>query len=243
MKFGLKKSARKSGQKGKLIVIDGVDGAGKATQSQMLADALKAEGYDFEITDFPQYGKKSAGLVEEYLNGKYGQLSPYVASIFFACDRFDASFKIKQWLAAGKIVISNRYVTASAGHLGGKIPEISERVKYFRWLDNLEYGIFGIPKPDLNIILRVPAKIAQKLVDNKSKEQRKYAAGKKRDLHESDLKHLQNAEKVFIQISRMFPSTKLVECVEGKNLLSPLQVHNKVWNLVRRVVLNSKRKK
>ena len=243
MKFGLKKTRGSEKKQGKLIVIDGVDGSGKGTQTQMLADTLKAEGYDFKITDFPQYGQKSAGLVEEYLAGKYGKLDPYTASIFYACDRFDASFQMRKWLDEGKIIISNRYVTASAGHQGGKIADTSERIKYFKWLDNLEYGIFGIPKPDLNILLRVPAKVAQKLVDKKNADQRKYVGGKKRDLHEADLKHLQNAEKVFIQISRIFPNTKLIECVEDSKLLTPQQVHNKVWNLVRRTVLNSKRSK
>ena len=240
MKFGTKKNQK---AKGKLIVIDGVDGSGKGTQTKMLADTLKAEGYVFELTDFPQYGQKSAGLVEEYLNGKYGQVDPYKSSVFYAVDRFDASFKIRQWLDEGKIVISNRYVTASAGHQGGKIPNQAERIKYFKWLDNLEYNIFGIPKPDLNILLHVPAKVAQKLVDRKSKDLRKYAAGKKRDLHEKDLKHLENAEKVFIEISRLFPNTKMVECVERGVLLNPQQVHNKVWNLVRRVVLNAKKRR
>ena len=219
--------------KGKLIVIDGVDGSGKGTQTQMLAETLKKNGIKYEIVDFPQYGKKSAGLVEEYLNGKYGQVDPYKSSIFYACDRFDASFKLRTWLAEGKIIISNRYVTASAGHQGGKIANKAARIKYFKWLDQLEYGLFGIPKPDLNILLHVPAKIAQQLVDQKSKDQRQYAGGKKRDLHEKDLKHLQNAEKVFIEISKLFPNTKMVECVKGGSLMSPQQVHAEVWKLVK----------
>lgn len=224
---------------GKFIVIDGTDGSGKATQTHLLVDFLRKEGHQVEIADFPQYGTKSAGPVEEYLNGKYGQLDPYQASIFYAVDRFDASFKIREWLDQGKIVISNRYVTANAGHQGGKIDSNAERVKYFKWLDDLEYNIFKIPKPDLNIILHVPAKVAQKLVDKKPKEARAYAEGKhkKRDLHEADLNHLERAEKVFIQITELFPNTKLVECVEEGKLLPPEAVHNKVWNYVRRLVL------
>ncbi len=110
-----------------------------------------------------------------------------------------------------------------------------------KWLDNLEYNIFNIPKPDLNIILHVPAAIAQKLVDHKSPESRKYANGKKRDLHEADLKHLQNAERVYLQIAKLFPNTKLVECMVHGRLLSPQQIHNQVWELVRRIALKDLR--
>src|SRR6185369_11731584 len=152
-------------QKGRFIVIDGTDGSGKTTQTNLLVEELKINGYQVEMTDFPQYGTKSAGLIEEYLNGKYGHVGPEAASIFYAIDRFDASFKIRHWLSEGKVVISNRYVTANAGHQGGKIADDLERMKFFKWLNNLEYVIFGIPKPDLNIILHMPAHMAQKLVD------------------------------------------------------------------------------
>ncbi len=239
MKLSFGKSKKDERPTGKFIVIDGTDGSGKATQTQLLIEELKANGYDVEMTDFPQYGQKSAGAVEEYLNGKYGQVNPKASSIFYAIDRFDASFKIRQWLTEGKIIVSNRYVTASAGHQGGKISDDDERLKFFRWLNDLEYNIFGIPKPDLNLILHVPAEVAQKLVDLKSVDVRKYAEGKnkKRDLHEADLNHLKNAEKVFLEIAKLFPNTKLVECTEHNNLLTKQQVHYKIWELVRRIAL------
>ena len=109
-------------QTGKFIVIDGTDGSGKATQTELLVKRLAQAGYEVVMADFPQYGQKSAGLVEHYLNGKYGtalDVGPYRASIFYAADRYDASFQIRQWLKEGKIVISNRYVTANMAHQGG----------------------------------------------------------------------------------------------------------------------------
>src|SRR5690242_2845621 len=108
LKFGKTKSSRQPELKGRFIVIDGTDGTGKATQFSLLVEELKVSGYEVEVTDFPQYGKKSAGMVEEYLEGKYGQLNPKAASIFYAIDRFDASYKIRDWLGAGKVVVSNR---------------------------------------------------------------------------------------------------------------------------------------
>ncbi len=240
LKFGKNKKSKKPPVKrGRFVVIDGTDGSGKATQTDLLVKELKLAGYNVEVTDFPQYGTKSAGIIEEYLNGKYGQVSPEAASIFYAIDRFDAGYKIRLWLQDGKVVVSNRYVTANAGHQGGKIADRLDRVKFFKWLDNLEYNIFGIPKPDLNVILHVPAAVAQKLVDMKSQSLRKYANGKKRDLHEADLEHLKNAEKVYLEIAKLFPNTKLVECVGGGRLLSPDEIHNKVWELARRIALKN----
>jgi dTMP kinase len=225
---------------GKLIAIDGTDGSGKATQTALLIEELRVEGYKVEMADFPQYGKKSAGMVEEYLiDQKYGQVNPYAASIFYAIDRFDASFQIKKWLSEGKVVVTNRYVTANAGHQGGKITDDFERLRYFKWLDNLEYNIFGLPRPDLNIILHVPAEVAQNLASRKWKSEKPHMNGKKTDLHEGDLEHLKNAEKSYLQISELFANTKLVECAPDGRLMSEQEVHNKIWELVRRIALKN----
>ncbi|HUD08914.1 MAG TPA: hypothetical protein VMQ48_02370 [Candidatus Saccharimonadales bacterium] len=218
-------------KRGKFIVIDGTDGSGKATQTELLVKRFKKEGYKVKELDFPQYGKKSAGLVEEYLNGNYGtarDVGPYRASIFYACDRYAASFQVKTWLSEGNIVISNRYVTANMGHQGGKIKNKRERDKYFRWLYDLEYNIFSIPKPDINLILHVDAAIAQKLVD--SKEKRDYIKNGKRDIHENDLKHLQDAEKVYLEIAQGFSGFQLIECTKGGFIMSKKEISDLVWN-------------
>lgn len=225
-------------KKGKFIVIDGTDGSGKATQMELLVKNLKKAGHQVKIFDFPQYGKKSASFVEKYLNGGYGsaqEVGPYRASIFFACDRYDASFKIKKYLKEGKVIISNRYVTANMGHQGGKIKDLRERKNYFKWLYDLEYRIFRIPKPDLNIILHVDAAVAQKLVDNKKK--RNYIKGKKkRDLHENDLKHLQNAEKVYLEIARTFPNFSLIKCTENNNIMTQEKISKLVLKEVKKII-------
>jgi len=222
---------------GKFIVIDGTDGSGKATQAEILVQRLKAEGKDVEITDFPQYGQKSAGLVEEYLNGKYGgaaEVDPRVASTFYAVDRYDASFKMRQWLTEGKIVVSNRYVTANMGHQGSKFTDPIERQKYLDWLYNLEYEIFKIPKPDLNIILHVPAEIAQKLVDHKG--HRDYIGEKKRDIHEADINHLKAAEQTYLEVARTYPNFILIECVKDGKIMSREKIAELVWQEVIKVI-------
>jgi dTMP kinase len=143
---------------GKFIVIDGTDGSGKTTQTKMLKETLEIEGYEVVHFKFPQYGKKSAGPAEEYLEGKYGKLNPYTASVLYAVDRFDAGFILRKHLAEGKIILSERYVSSNAGHQGGNIENEEERIKFFKWLDGFEYQTMGIPKPDLTVILSSPAR-------------------------------------------------------------------------------------
>ena len=117
-----------------------------------------------------------------------------------------------------------------------KISDKKSRVKFFKWLDNLEFGVIGLPRPDLTLVLRVPAKIAQTLVDKKSSGQRAYVQGKKRDLHEADLGHLRRAEKTFVEIARTFPKTKLLECTQRGILLSIADIHKKIWNEVIKIL-------
>jgi dTMP kinase len=171
-------------------------------------------------------------LVDEYLKGKYGEVNAYAGSIFYAIDRFDAKEQIQTWLNQGKIVLSDRYVTANAGHQGCKITEEAERLKFFKWLDNLEYNIFGLPKPDLNIVLNMPYMTAHKLIQSRKSEENWIDS-----VHEKNLTHLRLAQNVYLQIAQLFPNTKIVECVEGKNLLSQNVVHNQVWELVRRIAI------
>lgn len=157
--------------KGIFIVIEGSDGSGKGTQFKIIGDRLKEQGHEVATYDFPQYDQESSYFVREYLNGKYGdanELGAYVPSLFFALDRFQASQSIKKDLEAGKIVLSNRLTGANLAHQGQKIDDEAEKTKYYDWLYDLEFNILGIPKPDINIVLLVPAEIAQKLVDKKT---------------------------------------------------------------------------
>ncbi len=234
LKFG--KSKKEEPQRGRLIVIDGIDGSGKSTQLELLNNELKLAGYKTEVIHFPQHGQPSASMTNEYLSGKYGQLNPEAASIFFAVDRFSAKNKIENWLSEGKVVLTDRYVTANAGHQGGKIDGDFKRLKFFKWLNNLEYVIFSLPKPDLNVILSIPYMTAYKLL-----KERENAGGLINDMHEKNLTHLRLAEESYRQIAKLFPNTKLIDCVSGEGkqhkLLSQQEIHNKVWEMVRRIGL------
>ena len=203
---------------------------------------FKKERYKIATIDFPQYGAKSAGLLEKYLIGKYGsadEVGPYRASIFYACDRYDASFKIKKWLDDGKIIISDRYIASNIGHQGGKIKDKKERKKYLKWLYNLEYDIFKIPKPDITFILKTSPessrKLSPKITDKEKKKKRKaYLGNKKRDIHEKDLKHLDDALNSYLEAAKEFPKDfKVIECFENEKLLPPERIHQKVWKEIK----------
>jgi len=223
-------------KKGKLIVIDGTDGSGKATQTDLLIKRLKKAGHKVAVKDFPRYGKESAYFVEQYLNGKYGtarKLGPYLPSYFYALDRFEASGELKKQLELGYIVVSNRYVTASMGHQGGKIRTEKKRKQFFKWLTYLEFNIFGIPEPDLTLILHMPSRLAQKLVDRKG--HRNYIGGKKRDLHEKDITHMRAAEKTYLQMSKLF-GYPLIKSVAQNKIKTPAEISEQIWKEVQKIL-------
>ncbi|MCK9466705.1 MAG: hypothetical protein M0P94_00010 [Candidatus Absconditabacterales bacterium] len=222
--------------KGKFIVIDGTDGSGKGTQTKLLVQRLKNSGYSVEIADFPQYGKKSAIMVEEYLNGKFGtaqEVGPYRASVFYAIDRYAASFEIKKRLEEGKIVISNRYVSSNMGHQAGKIKDPKERDKFLQRLEEFEYRLFAIPKPDKNILLYMPTEIGQQLVDKKG--HRDYIGGQKRDIHEADLQHLKDAAEAYKYVAKKYNWT-IVDSAPNGELLSIEEVGDLVWNEILKIL-------
>ena len=227
---------------GKFIVIDGTDGSGKTTQLALLKDRLEAAGYGVALADFPQYNTKSAGLVEEYLSGKYGgaaEIDAYKASIFYAVDRFDASAKIRKWLKEGKIVLANRYTSANMGHQGCKIANPLERRVFFNWLMDLEYKIFEIPRPDLTIILHLDPEIAQKRAKERGREDWN---GKKTDIHEDNIEHLKNAAHIYEEIANSFPDHELISCVKNGYPLNPEEAGLLVWNAAKKIVVAAEKK-
>ncbi|OGZ22218.1 MAG: hypothetical protein A2W55_00700 [Candidatus Nealsonbacteria bacterium RIFCSPHIGHO2_02_38_10] len=230
-------------KKGKFFVFEGIDGSGKSTQTNLLAQRLIKEGYKMEKIDFPQHGEKSSGLVDEYLNGKYGsseEVGPYRASVFFACDRYAASFKIRKWLEEGKIVICDRYTTSNIGHQGGKIKNKEERRKYFKWLFDFEYNLFGIPRQDFTFLLKTSPefslKLSNKITDHEKMARRKayLKDSETTDIHEKDRKHLSNALESFLQTANEFPENfEIIECVEKEKLSPPEIIHQKIWEIIK----------
>jgi len=242
IEFDKEKNMDENVYPGKFFVFEGIDGCGKATQTKLLAEYFIAKGYGVEKIDFPQHGERSSAMVDDYLTGKYGQagdVKPEVASIFYASDRYDASFKIRKWLAEGKIVVADRYLVSNIGHQGGKILENKWKWKgYVNWLYDLEYNIFGIPKPDCTFILKTSADISLRLVGHitdkdKLETKEKYLSGDKKDIHEQNVSHLENALNSYLMAASEFPKDfKVIECLENGELLAPEVINKKVVEAV-----------
>lgn len=202
-------------KKGKFIVIEGGDGSGKTTQFELLKEKLIKDGYQVETVDFPRYGNPSAWQVEQYLSGKYGgpkEVGPYRASIFYAADRYDASFEMKEWLDQGKIVLANRYTTSNMVHQAGKIKDSKERDKFLDWLEDLEFETFAIPRPDVVFFMNISANVSQKLAQQK--EGRHENLDMKKDIHENDLEHLKDALEAGRYVADKY-NWEVVDCDNG----------------------------
>jgi dTMP kinase len=229
---------QKKKYKGKLIVLDGLDGSGKATQTKLLVQRLKKKRYKVAITDFPQYYSSFFGrVVGRYLSGEFGkanQVSPYLASILYALDRFEAKEKMEKWLDEGRMIVSNRYVSANQIHQAAKIKGKKEKEEFLKWLSRMEFNIFGIPRPDLILFLNVPYHIGQGLVIKKGT--RGYLGGVKRDIHESSKSHLTAAQKQVFHLVKKYSKWKRIDCVKNGKLLIKKQIADLVWEKVRRIL-------
>ncbi len=229
---------------GIFLVIEGTDGSGKGTQFKLLVERLRDAGHDVATFDFPRYDQPSSHFVKEYLNGKYGtaeEVGPYTGSLFFSLDRYEAAVDIRAALAEGKVVIANRFTGSNMAHQGTKFRNEEERRGYFIWLDNLEFMMLKIPRPDKSFVLRVPADTAQQLVDQK--EARSYT-DRKRDIHEADLAHLQKSVEVYDDLCQLFPRDfQRIDCVRSGKLLPIETINDLLWESVKPMLPEPKSQK
>ena len=198
---------------GKLIVLEGTDGSGKATQARMMGQRLQREGIAFREIDFPRYGNPFAEPVDLYLHGalgnRPGDVNAYAASVMFAVDRF-ASYK-EDWggfYERGGIVVANRYTTSNAVHQASKLPA-EERQSFLDWLFDLEYGRMGLPEPDLVLYLDMPTEVTEKMLRH-----REEATATAADIHEQDGDYLRRCRESARQIARDL-KWSVVDCAAG----------------------------
>jgi len=208
------------------IVIDGIDGSGKGTQVDILKTHFENTGKKVHVLDFPRYNESSSFFVQKYLNGGYGKdISAKTASLFYALDRFDALQG--ESLDEYDYVIANRYTTSNMIHQAAKIADIHECDTFLEWLEELEYDTLGIPKPDKVIFLNVTPEMSQKLV--LKKQERTYLKdGKKMDIHEADLSHLQQARERAMRITDKYDNWTRIDCVENGEILSKERITQKI---------------
>jgi dTMP kinase len=200
--------------RGKLIAIEGIDGSGKRTQVELLRTALRGQGHSVYATGFPQYDSWFGKMVGQFLNGELGPLEsvdPHFSALLYAGDRFEGKSKIEAALNQGQIVLADRYIASNLAHQTARVaPE--KRPAFVEWIEHLEYGIYGLPKEDLVVYLRVPPVEAQKLVAHKS--ERSYTSAQK-DLQEASLRHLEDTAALYDALSKR-PNWTTIQCFDTK---------------------------
>lgn len=217
--------------KGKLIVFEGTDGSGKATQAKMMAQRLRAEGFSPREIDFPRYGNPFAEPARLYLMGALGDhpgdVNAYAASTLFAVDRY-ASYK-EDWgkdYEAGQVILANRYTTSNAVHQASKLPP-EEQSEFVDWLFDLEYHRLGLPKPDLVIYLDMPTDLSEGML-----RRREAATGTEADIHERDDAYLRQCRTCAREIADQ-QGWHCISCARRSHVRSVEDIHEEAWALVR----------
>jgi len=223
-------------RRGKLIAIEGTDASGKNTQTNYLYEKLKNGGFPIERSSFPRYDTPTGKIVGGPLLGKKeisnsffespANIDPKVASAYYVADRrFNLPF-INQTLRAGNHLILDRYVASNMGHQGGKIRDSQERLKFYNWLDKLEYDMFELPRPDLTLFLYMPFEIGMEL---KSK------MGTPKDEVEKDFNYLKNSEEAYLQLANLYDWSK-VDCIKDGQIRSKENIAEEVYNIVKEIL-------
>lgn len=201
-------------QNGKLIVLEGLDGSGKATQVKLICEKLKQKNKKFCKLSFPDYNEPSSVLAQMYLNGEFGkslnEVSAYAATSFFAVDRY-ASYK-KFWqdnYKKGEIIITDRYTTSNAIYQLCRLPRQMWN-SYLIWLEDYEYNKLELPKPDVVIYLDMPIEISQKLIYN-----RYNGNESKKDLYEKNVDFLRKCREAAKYTSEKL-GWKNISCSDNK---------------------------
>lgn len=202
----------------KIIVIEGVDSSGKATQSKILSERLEKDGKSVISVEFPNYKSDSSSVVKMYLGGEFGtdpeSVSPYAASTFFAVDRFaSVNGEWKDYFSGGNIVIADRYTTSNMVHQASKIKDIAEKSKFLDWLYDFEYNILSLPKPDLVIFLDMPVENARQLMKDRAN---KINNSSVKDIHESNEDYLNKSYNNACFVAEKYGWKRIKCAIDGK---------------------------
>ena len=217
----------------KLFVVEGVDGSGKSTQIRLLNDYFSKKGYRCEYLHFPRTDAPFFGeLIARFLRGEFGSLgevNPWLVAMLYAGDRMDASELIRGWISKGCIVLLDRYTYSNIAYQCAKLSDIQEQEKLMKWILDLEFSHFSIPKPDLNIFLDVPFTFTEKkLSDSRTGEDRRYLNGTK-DIHEESLSFQERVREIYRRVSQIDERLCMVNCGDEKGeMLLP----EKIFNLI-----------
>ena len=218
---------------GKLIVIEGVDGSGKETQSRQLLARLQFNGIPARRITFPNYTSQSSGPIKMYLAGEFGgreDVDIYAASTLYAIDRW-AGFN-SDWhkdYDQGTVIVADRYVGSNAICQGSRCRNPGERDTYLNWLKGFEFGLMGLPEPDMTLFLDVPPETSEKLIEHRQRKDSD-AAGK--DILESEKTFLSDSYRAAQKVVKDWGWVQVL-CTENGELLPTNVISDKVWELVK----------
>ena len=219
------------------IVLEGLDGAGKSTQIAKLREMFRTKGVESEYLHFPRFDAPVYGeLIARFLRGDLGSVesvNPYLVALLYAGDRADAAAMIREWIAAGKVVIVDRYVYSNIGYQCAKVADSAERNTLREWILHTEFEEFGIPKPDLSLFLDVPfAFTERKLTEVREGEDRDYLQGGK-DIHEASLDLQRRVREVYLESAALNEDLKVVNCsTEDGGMASPDAIFERIMERV-----------
>ena len=221
----------------KIIVVEGVDSSGKATQSKLLTERLENEKNKVISVEFPNYKSDSSSVVKMYLNGDFGtdpnSVSPYAASSFFAVDRYaSVCGEWKEYFADGNIIIADRYTTSNMVHQASKISDEAEKVKFLDWLYDLEYNKLELPKPDLVIFLDMPVENARQLMKDRAN---KINNSSVKDIHESNDAYLQQSYDNACFVAEKYGWKRIKCAIDGK-VRAIDDIAEEIYNAVKEIL-------
>lgn len=231
---------RNGERNGWLVAVCGIDGSGKTVQTQSLCERAEQEGYTAHRMEFPRYGQGFfAELVERYLRGDFGddagEVSPYLAALPYAGDRWEAAGTLRSWLQDGAMVVCNRYVPANVAHQGGKLDNRAERRKFRGWVHRLEYEIYDIPRPDLHLWLDMPPRAAAGLARDRTDGKRPPSG---EDIHERDTEHLERTRQVYSWLAETDDSWVRLDCARNGEPDSPRSISERIWETIKNNLLS-----
>jgi dTMP kinase len=222
----------------KLFVIEGLDGAGKSTQIKLLLKYLTENDIECEYLHFPRTDQPWFGeLIARFLRGEFGTINnvdPYLVAMLYAGDRKESASVISDWLAGGKIVILDRYTYSNIAYQCAKVENEMKQEELKRWILELEFNHFSIPRPDINIFLDAPFKfIERKLIGGRSGNDRNYLNGQN-DIHESNLNFQKKVREIYLRIASTDNRLIIVDCSDGEGrILSPEAIFTRILSILK----------
>lgn len=221
-----------------LVVLEGLDGAGKSTQVRKLKEYLESVRGSLDYIHFPRYESPVyGGLIGKFLRGGFGSLDsvhPQLVALLFAEDRHAALPEIRDALDKGSTVLLDRYVYSNIAYQCAKLADNEEAEELREWILNTEFGHFNLPRPDLNIFLDVPISFVEKSLNTSRANDgdRNYLNGQK-DIHEADIEFQKRVRAMYRRQASLDPSLVVIDCAaEDGSMLPPDDIFARIKSVV-----------